>query len=80
MLQALDAEQEVLLVTSQTDLSTMHPSSWLLHYILRPASNGSSMLLRRSVLLFAVCWLCSGFNCTKCDAVRHLLRCSAKVG
>ena len=54
LLQVLEAEQEMLLVSSRTDLINMQPSSWPLHYILRPASNGLSMLLRRSVLSIAV--------------------------
>lgn len=47
VLQALQEEQELLLVASLTDLETQQLSSWPLHYTLRPASNGCSTLLHR---------------------------------
>ena len=53
-LQVLHEEQEVLLVSSVTDLEAQQHCSWPLHYILRPANDGCSMLLRRSGIFLHV--------------------------
>ena len=44
--QVLEEQQQLLLLKGHIDLDMLRASSWPLHYVARPAGNGS-MLVRR---------------------------------